>query len=448
MASTTAGTSWFGERTRPPEIGLPHARIAEVVQHELRDMPLPAYPIALQPLLAPQGAYRELLSATRDLLALLRRAVLALAPDRAGRLAALGADPDDCPIWVDDEEFELRHCADMCRADVVIGPDGPRFVEFNVSGAFGGMVHFRLYQRAWHRIRELAGRPSYLGIDPYARVARLVERTCAELGVPPSVVLVGTPREWGPETSTRNFDLQVDELRQHGIDAVHLDFEDLLEGLALPDGRMRPLGIGAFTVQDAMERGYDISPVRTALDAGFRLIPTASSWLLHSKKLLAILSEGTDWMTAADRALVDRYVPWSRLCGDRKVEWRGGRYDLPDLLIARQPEFVLKGATGDAGREVIFGARTAPGDWAELVDQAMCSDYFLVQEVVHTPPYPVEVMLTEAGEVERMDASTVISPFCIGGEPAGCFARFVPDRRPGVISALSNARLSCLLAEV
>ena len=70
---------------------------------------------------------------------------MGLAGDRAGRIAALGIDPADCPLFTPDEDFELRHSADMTRADVIIGPDGPKFVEFNVSGAFGGMVHFQLY---------------------------------------------------------------------------------------------------------------------------------------------------------------------------------------------------------------------------------------------------------------------------------------------------------------
>lgn len=433
---------WFGDRTRPPEIGLSRERIAETVAYELRDMPLPAYPIALQPFVVPLASYRELLSATVALLGLLRRAALAAGTDRSSRLAALNLDPADRPTWTDDEEWELRHCADMARADVVLTEDGPRFIEFNVSGAFGGLVHFQLFHRAWQRICDLAGQPAFVGVDAYARLATLIERTCGELGVEPSIALVGTPREWGPGTPRRNFLLQVDVLRHHGIRAEHLDFEDLLDAID-----RHPLGLGQFTVQDADAIGYDIGPVHEAQRRGFRLIPSATSWLLHTKRLLALLSEGQPWMSDADRELAARYLPWSRLIGDRKVRWRDTTYDLPALLLERPESFVIKGATGCSGDEVVFGARATPTEWANLVESAVPANYHVAQEVVRPPALLVDV-LHASGEVTRVEANTVISPFVIGGAPAGCFARFVDTHQPGIISSLSRARLGCLLGRV
>jgi hypothetical protein len=442
----TVTRSWFGTRSQPPETGLPAGRVAELVLEQLREVPMGGYPVALQPLVVPRESYRELLAASAGLLDLLRRAVLHAGPDRQSRMAALGIDPHDCEMFVPDEVFELRHCADMARADVVIGADGPKFVEFNVSGAFGGMVHYQMFQQVWHRIRELAGRPAYLGVDAFARLALLVERSCAELGVPASAVLVGTPREWGPDTTTRQFDVQAAMLRGHGVYAVHLDFEELLAGIGLPGPLRWPLGIGEFTVQDARELGYDTAPARAALDAGFRMIPSQTAWLLHSKRTLAMLSEGLPWMDRADRALADRYLPWSRLVGDRAVYWQGGRYDLPQLLVDHRERFVLKGATGCSGAEVTFGGRCTDQEWRRLVEGALGSDYYVAQEVVESAPYPLEVMVAP-GEVVRITANSVISPFCIGGAVAGCFARFLDDPQPGVVSALRSAMLGCLLAE-
>jgi len=438
--------SWFGAPTGPPKIALPPEQRVEIIRHEMRDLPLDVFPVALQPFVVPRESYRQLLTATADMLDLLRRAVLGLAADRAGRMAAIDLDPDQCPLFTADEDFELRHCADMARADVVISADGPKFVEFNVSGAFGGMVHFQQHQRAWQRIRERAGRPAFIGVDAYARLAVLIERTCAELGVPPSVALVGTPREWGPQTPTRNFDLQAAMLRRHGVYAEHLDFEDLLAGIGLPGPLRHPLGLAQFTHEDARVLGYDVSPVEAARDAGFRLIPSQTSRLLHSKKTLALVSEGLPWMTARDRELAARYLPWSRVVGDRKVEWRGDRHDLPRLLVEWQDRFVLKGATGCSGQEVTFGASSSQREWTDLVEDALATGYYIAQEVVESERYPVDVMHS-SGDIERISANSVISPFCIGGTPAGCFARFVASERPGIISALTSAMLGCLVAE-
>lgn len=468
----TKTAQWFGPSVRQPDIGLAPEAIVGVMRDELRDMPAIGYPYALAPIVVPDRSYRELLDATARLLDLLRRTVLHLAPDRAGRIAALGIEPADCPMFLDDEDFELRHCADMARADVVVGADGPKFIEFNVSGGFGGLAHFALQQRAWARIRSLAGRPSFVGVDVFARLAELVERVSAELGIPPSVVLVGTPREWAPATPTRYFDVQAELLRQHGIHAVHLDFEELLDGLGRPGPLQYRLGIAAFTVQDARALGYDIGPARAALDAGFVMIPSQTSWLLHTKKVLALLSEAAEvvdgdgggaasgsgrragdphatmgWLRPADREVVARYVPWTRLFGDRTVWWRGARHQLPRLVLEQQERFVLKGATGCSGDEVTFGTRLTPDEWAAAVEAALRTDYFVVQEVVESAPYSIDVM-DESGQVTTCwPARSVVSPFCLGGRPAGCSSRWVVDDVPGVVRTSSGATLSCLFAE-
>lgn len=436
---------WFGDRTAPPEIGLPPEPIFEVITEELRGMPRIGFPFALQPMVVPQSSYRELLSATTELLLLLRRTVVELAGDREGRIAALDIDPAYCPLFTSDEDFELRHCADMARADVIVGPDGPKFVEINV-GQFGGMPHFMQWQKAWARLREKAGRPAFVAADAYSRLARLITATSAELGVPPSAVIVGTPRDWGPDTTTRRFDVEVDALRGQGVPAIHLDFDDLLAGIGLPDQIRWPLGIAEFTPMDAWEVGYSLAPARAAQEAGMVLIPSQSAWFLHTKKTLALLSEGLPWMTRRDTELVERYVPWSRVVGDRKVRWRDASHDLPRLLIEHQESFVLKGATGWSCREVFFGWTTPAPQWAELVEEAVRTGYFIVQERVHLETYPMDLM-TESGEIRRVQAESVISPFCLGGDSAGCFVRFVEADDQALAIGGDGVGWSCLLAE-
>jgi hypothetical protein len=437
--------SWFGDRTAPPEIGLAPEAIFEVITEELRDMPRFGFPFPLQPMVVPQSSYRELLSATAELMPLLRRTVVELAADREGRIAALGIDPADCPLFTPDEDFELRHCADLARADVIIGPDGPKFVEVNV-GPFGGMPHFLQSQKIWARVREKAGRPAFVAADPYSRLARLVVATSAELGVPPSAVLVGTAKDWGPDTSNRKFEVEIDALRGQGVPAIHLELEELLAGIGLPDEIRWPLGIATFTPMDAEEVGYSLDPARAAQEAGMVLLPSQSAWLLHTKKTLALLSEGLPWMTRRDTELVERYVPWSRVVGDRKVRWRDERHDLPRLLIEHQESFVLKGATGWSCREVFFGWTTPAPRWAELVEEAVRTGYFIVQERVHLETYPMDLM-TESGEIKRIQAESIVSPFSIGGESAGCFVRFAEADNQTLALGGEGVGRSCLLGE-
>lgn len=446
MTSATGARSWLGLRAVPPDIGLGPARIAEIMHDEMRGLGLPAFPVALQPLVVPPESFRELLSATARLVALLRKAVLNAAADRDGRIAALGVDRADCPFFVPDDCFELRHCADMARADVVIGTDGPKFVEINVGGPVGGMADTEACRRAWRRITGLAGRRPFAGVDIWPRLATMVRRACAELGTMPAAVIVDHLSEIDPTNTPRTVRLQVDGLAAHGVRARHLDPADLLTGIGLPGPLREPLGLAEFDQVDAREAGCDLSPVRAALDAGFLAVPTQTSWLLHSKKTLAWLSEGQPWMNPGERALADRYLPWTRTVGDRPVWWRGRRHHMPSLLTEHRKSFVLKGATGCSGQEVVFGARTEPGDWARQVEQAVHTGYPVAQEVVISDTTPVDVLL-ESGEIIRVTANSVVSPFCIGGTPAGCLARFGPAGPPGLVRIADGAVFTCLLAE-
>ena len=175
------------------------------------------------------------------------------------------------------------------------------------------------------------------------------------------------------------------------------------------------------------------------------LLPSQSARFLHNKQTLALLSEGLPWMTARDAEVVDRYVPWSRVVGDRKVCWRGEAHDLPRLLLDRQEDFVLKGATGWSCLEVFFGVETSPQEWEARVGQAVRNGGFVVQERIRPLSYPLEVM-TGPGEVRRILADPVISPFCLGGQSAGCYVRFVEAGERLAIGGTSALR-TCAVAE-
>ncbi|MGW5052677.1 hypothetical protein [Actinokineospora sp. NPDC004072] len=435
---------WHAPGGRPPEVGLPPAEVARVFADQRRGTWPPPFPLALQPLVLANAAFHELLRATADLVALLRKAAWHCGSDRDARIAALGIDPAGLPFFVADEDFEWRHCADLARADVVIGRDGPKFVEVNVSGAIGGMADCAFFLRGWRAVADRAGVAPFLGVDIWSRLAALVERTCAELGVLPSAVLVDHPSFVDRATTADTLRWQVDGLRAHGIRARHVEPADLLAEIGLPGPLREPLGLAEFDQDDAKASGCDLTPVRAALDAGLVLVPTQTARLLHSKKTLARLSEGQPWMDAAERAFVDRYVPWTRVVGDRPVSWRGQRHDLPRLLLERREAFVLKGSMGCAGREVAFGARTEPTAWAALVASAVETGYAVAQEVVEADPVPVDV-LAESGEITRLAANAVVSPFCAGGAPAGCLARFLPAGPPGLVRRADGAVLGCAM---
>lgn len=426
----------------------PAREVVDVLLEELEDIPFPRRPIELQPFVLPRHSYDELFRAGSALLDLLRRIVLGIASTRTGRLEALGVDESEYPLFIEDEHLEQRYAACMARPDAVVGAEGPKFLEFNVSGAIGNSVQTCLVTRAWQRAYGGAAEVPFTGYDLFEERARLFESVCAELGVERRLAWVGSTRDlFGGVETTRYYDVEVDYLRRAGFEAEHFEPEDLLEGLGLPGELRYPVGLRQFTVVEWEELGIDWEPVRRALDAGCLLLATQSSSLIANKKVMAWASEGVPGMSAADRELVRRYLPWTRIVRDGRTEWRGRSYDLPELLVDRREQFVLKKGIGMKGLQVTMGRVTGDAEWRAAVERAVANDDTIVQEYVEAARCPMDIVDEPDGEPYRIEVAPILSPFLFRGRGAGCLARyFTTSERTGPVSiegygALMNVAL-------
>lgn len=408
-----------------PTGGLTERAAAELVDHETRHLGFPSGPRPLHPFVLPAASYRELCAAAGALLDVLRRTLLGAAPTTEGRLAALGSLPGEHALFLDDQAAEDRHCAPMARPDVVVGPDGPRFVEFNVSAAVGGFVETDVIGRElW---RQWGGRDAPFTCDrPFDGIAGMFDRLCGDRVDARSLAVVGLLADATYDcASTRYFDLIVEHLRTRGFDGEYFEPD------RLPSDR--PFGLRHFTLTDADRLGVDVAPVRAALDSGCLLVGTQTGELIANKKVLAWASEGRPWLTEADRRLVDRYVPWTRLVRDGHVDWRGERHHLPELLLSRRSELVLKRGHGQCGLQVRVGRDTDETAWAAAVDAAVTLGDSVVQEFV--PAGRCRQRLYDLAADEAFDAvvAPVLSPYLFDGRAAGCMVRYFPTGRDGII---------------
>ncbi|MPY61990.1 hypothetical protein [Streptomyces spongiae] len=430
MSSSPTG-SWFGTYT--PRTGGPSPRhLAETFENDLSEIARTRFPRAFEPMVVPRESYRELMRATERVLELQRRAVIALAPDSEGRVAALKADPADLPRLGSDEAYEAAHAIDFSRADVVVAEDGPKFVEFNVGAGVGAMLEFELERRIWQQVRRETGEPELTAPSLYGLIAGHVERTCAALGIPPAVLLVGCLAD--PAKTTRYFDTQIGLLREQGVQARFADLRTLLDEMGSTAGTAGLLGIVQFAEREANNCGWDMSPLVTATRNGLFALPSQTARLVDSKKVLALLSEGLPWMSGEDHDVVRRHVPWTRIVADRKADWRGRSHELPVLLVEQQEHFVLKGASGYSSQEVFFGLSTPAADWERLVASAVESEYYVAQEVVMPVRHPMRALLDEDGNTDTVMANPRVSPFCVAGVATGCSMRFNPTDQIGPVT--------------
>jgi hypothetical protein len=414
---TAVATS--GVRTRP-SVG----RIVETLRDELRGVPADTSPIALEPFVLPPPLYEELFCSARRLLALCHRAVLACGDDRDARVAALGATDEDYPpeLFLDDHRLEDELAACMARPDVVVTTGGPRFVEFNVGGAIGGVVQTHFLLRALTRAYGGASAP-FRSYDPFPVRARLVARIAHERRLARTFLLVGSLRDFDASVTSRYLDAEPAYLRRQGFDAAYAEPEDVPAAIGSGPARYE-LGLRHFNLLEWREHGIDYSPVADALTAGCLLLAPQTATFLANKKILAWLSEGRPWMSRGDRRYVAHYVPWTRIVADTTVESDGRRTDLLDLLVRERERFVLKPAIGVRGVGVLIGRDEPDASWALAVEAAAREGSTVAQAYVEPMRLPLRIADADAGTAVVEKVQPVFAPFIFGGEAAGCLARY------------------------
>jgi hypothetical protein len=414
-----------------PDLHPEHVR--ERLQWSMRSVPFPPSPVPLHPVLLPGREYDELHEAAVRVIGVLVRVAYHLGRTREERLAALGLDPRACPLFTDNEPWEWRYAACNARPDAFITPEGVKIIECNSGGGVGAVVQTQLLAGAW--VDAIYSDAPLRAHRPYAVRADMFDRMCRHEETDRSVVFLGSVKDLvRGVTSTRYFDTEIDYLRGRGFTAEFFEPTDLMAGLIEGTGRLRyAVGLRHFTVHEWTQLGIDWGPVGEALAAGCQLVASQTSALLGNKKLLGLASEGQPCMTAEDRRLIDRYVPWTRVAGDRDVTYRGRRYSLTDLVTGHQERFLLKGATGMKGEEVLMGRDTDRRAWHDAVREAVRDGNSIVQERVESLRYPMTSLYPD-GTTRTELVAPVLGANVIGGRPAGCLARYFPDGADSVIS--------------
>jgi hypothetical protein len=431
------GHPWFGRHRLAP--AAPADTIREMLRSEIRDTGWPYQPLLpAAPMTLPRASYAELFRVTAALLDLVRRTALESAATTNGRLAAYNMPRSEHQLFVADQFIEERYADCVARPDIVIGPDGPQFIEFNVSGALGGPVETRCRLEVWRKLyADDQGRVPFSYQDPFAVRAEMFRGLCAELAVAPRLALVGSVRDQGVESS-RYFDVEADYLNSHGLTARFFEPEDLHQAWDCPPRLRYPLGLRNFTIPDWAGLGIDTAPVQAALDNGCLLVGTQTATFLSSKLTMGLLSEGRPWMSAGERALVDRYLPWTRILADRQTTCGGKKVDLLPLALESRERLVLKQSLGMSGREVVIGAQVGQADWNSAVAAAAEAGTSVVQEYVAPRTCRLAMVADGADEPHDVHVAPVFGPMLFGGRPAGMFARFFGDGTGGVVSVLGN----------
>jgi hypothetical protein len=276
------------------------------------------------------------------------------------------------------------------RADMYPDENGLRLMEFNMGSVVGGsdvgevcraMLRYPL-------LREFARTHRLHHPDTMAEQVRLI---FAESGFKPQdrpmLAFVDWPSHYRPlapylrKVSRR--------WRGAGLDAHVCD----LSQLRMRDGRVwlrgRPVDIifRIFLIEHLLEPGGPelIFPVLDAVARGeVAMFTPMETDMYGSKAALAMLSDTANrhLLTPAQRAAVDRVLPWTRMMRPGPVTLEdGSRADLMDYAVAHPEDLLLKPAFMHGGIGVVAGWDTTEQVWRDSLSKAMGGPYVLQRRV-------------------------------------------------------------------
>jgi hypothetical protein len=335
----------------------------------------------------------------------------------------------------------------FARADVVRSAYGLKAIEFNVHSSLGGMEIGPLNET----FQKLPVYSDFLRAedlsyhDPLESILSEIIRAAADRGITrtPTVALVDWP------TTYPDYEQPLEQvcalMRAHGVDAIHTHVGRLTErnghlwcGKTKIDVLYR-----IFMLEDVPEQPELITPILDVHRAGNVLLAMSFfAELVGNKAGLALLSEATegDFLTAEERATVDRILPQTRLLRHGRTTWDGESCDLLGMALAKKNDLVLKPAIGHANRGVTIGSAVTDEEWRQVLQDAI-GDVVVLQE--HVIAAPESVPILEGDDWRTRDYDVNWGVFIHDRRYAGAMLRALPSSHRNVISLGTGAEFGC-----
>jgi hypothetical protein len=279
------------------------------------------------------------------------------------------------------------------RADLYHDGTGFRLMELNLGSTIGSQDNAVLNQ-ALLADPLVAEFTTQHGLSYVDTLVELVDTLRAECEVPagrrPVVAAVDLPEVFAElEPQLR---LSAVALAPLGLDVVpaHLGQLRFKDGRVWLDGRTVDVVYRIFVLSDLNKpHGAElIEPVLRAVERGEVTMFTPIDTVLYSSKAaLAMLSEEANrhLLSEAERASLDRLLPWTRMVRDETVTVDGERVDLREYAVDQREELALKPTAMYGGAGVVLGWEVDEHEWQRQLTEATGRPYVLQRRVRGVP---------------------------------------------------------------
>ncbi|MGX9788225.1 hypothetical protein [Mycobacterium sp. MMS18-G62] len=322
------------------------------------------------------------------------------------------------------------------RADAYHDGSSFKLLEFNVGSELGGIDAAQV-NRAFLDVtsfREFRDRHQLAYIDTAAVLADALRSAAQQVtsrGEPVVALLEGPG---GLNEHEHVFAAIQEAMGSHGIDLLlgEIDQVSFRNGKLVLDGVPVDVVLRYFAAGQLLDHpaGRDtLDLLMRAHHTGRTVVFTPlESALFASKSCLALVHDPRlrEEFTVAERELVDRIVPWTRMVGS-------GSAELVDACRAHREGLILKPGVGYGGVGAVLGREVSDHEWSEILIAVKDQDY-VVQRIVSAASEPV--CNPDSGALEDWRANWGI--FATQAGYAGAFVRALQADDGSVIS-YSNA---------
>ena len=322
------------------------------------------------------------------------------------------------------------------RADAYHDGTSFKLLEFNVGSELGGIDAAQV-NRAFLNVasfRDFADHHQLAYVDTAAVLAdalRAAAHRVTSSGEPAVALLEGPG---GLKEHEHVFVAIQEAMRGHGIDLLlgEIDQVGFRNGKAMLDGIPVDVVLRYFAagqlLDDPTSRGALDMLMRAHRTGDTVLFTPLESGLFASKTCLALVHDPhlREELTVAERELVDRIVPWTRMLGTGIAADRLG---LLDACRAQREALILKPGVGYGGVGAVLGREVSDREWSEILIAVKDQDY-VVQRIVSPTSEPV--CNPDTGALEDWHANWGI--FTTQDGYAGAFVRALKTHDGSVVS--------------
>jgi uncharacterized circularly permuted ATP-grasp superfamily protein len=241
---------------------------------------------------------------------------------------------------------------------------------------------------------------------------------------PPVIGIV----DWREVPTWSEFEILQARFEREGVPTLISDPRDLLfDGKNLmAQGRRIDLLYRRVLINDILSRPAECEALLKAYSAGAVCMANALTCkITHKKAFFAVLTDERNaaLFSGAERDLIRRHIPWTRLLADVKTTRGGESLGLLEYVRCRRNDFVLKPNDEYGGTGVTLGWENDEREWDAALNRALADSEhaWVVQEriAIRREVFPMQT----ADGVQMRDMLVDLAPYLFRGKMAGFLTR-------------------------